>query len=182
MLVLVTGLFGLAMLVAWFLLILLIVALSGASGGLAAVVGILGVVGMFIATAWVSVRLLFVPPVLVLEDAPVRSSIARAWRLTRGSFWRVFGINLLAQVIASIASQVLAVPTSLSAMLFLSDSVSGGFIATMSIGMAISYALPAVFLAAVVALQYIDIRIRREGLDVQLMRAAETAAQEAGAR
>src|SRR3546814_15992934 len=63
-------------------------------------------------------------------------------------------------------------------MFFITDTGSGGFIATMSIGMAISYTLPAIFLAAVVALQYIDIRIRREGLDVQLMHAAETAARE----
>lgn len=181
-LVLVTGMFGVAVAVAWFLLILLIVLVATASGGLAVAVGVVGVVGAVVATVWVSVRLLFVAPVLVLEDARVWSSIGRAWRLTRGSFWRIFGINLLAQVIGSVASQVLSVPTSFIAMLFITDPASGGFVATLSIGMAISYTLPAIFLAAVVALQYIDIRIRREGLDVQLMRAAETAAQEAGAR
>src|SRR5690606_41689146 len=55
-------------------------------------------------------------------------------------------------------------------------TLSVGFIATMTIGMAITYTIPAIFLAAVVALQYIALRIRREGLDVQLARAAEAAA------
>jgi hypothetical protein len=181
-LVLITGLFGVVAVVAWILLTLLIVLLATASGALAALVGVVVVVGGIVATVWVSVRILFVAPVLVLEDAPVWSSIGRAWRLTRGSFWRIFGINLLAQIVAYFASQVLSVPTSILAMFFITDPGSGGFVATMSIGMAISYTLPAIFLAAVVALQYIDIRIRREGLDVQLMRAAETAAQDTRAR
>ncbi len=75
---------------------------------------------------------------------------------------------------------MLSVPVGLVAGLLLANSASGAYIAAMSIGQAISYALPAVFLAAVVALQYIDVRIRKEGLDVQLARAAEAAAGEAG--
>ena len=177
-LVLLTGLFGVGLVVAWTLVIILIVLLGTTSPVLAVIVGVVGGLGATAATVWVSVRLLFVAPVLVLEDIPVWSSIGRAWRLTRGSFWRVLGISLLAQVIGNVASQVLSVPTSIIAMLFISDPASGAFIATLSIGTAISYTLPAIFIAAVVALQYIDVRIRREGLDVELARAAETAADD----
>lgn len=172
---------GVAFTLAWVLLIVLIVWAGSAAGGLAVLVGLVGGVGLTVATVWVYVRLLFVPPVLMLEDTKFWASLPRAWRLTRGSFWRILGIYLLAQIIGYVASQVLSVPTSFLSMLFITDMASGGFIAVMTVGMAISYALPAVFIAAVVALQYIDVRIRREGLDVQLTKAAEAAAQEAGA-
>ena len=48
----------------------------------------------------------------------------------------------------------------------------------MVIGIAkiIALTLSTTFLAAVVALLYIDVRMRREGLDVELARAAETTA------
>jgi membrane-anchored glycerophosphoryl diester phosphodiesterase (GDPDase) len=148
------------------------------------VVGVLGGLGLFVLLVWVSVRLIFVPPVLMLERQRLFPSLARAWRLTRGSFWRVLGINLLAQLIAQVVSQVLTVPTSVIGMLIAggdeSGLASGGYIATMTIGMAIAYTIPAIFLAGVVALQYIDVRIRKEGLDVQLARAAEASAGRVG--
>ncbi len=178
--VLATVLLGLASVVAWGLFVGLIVLVGSAVGGLAVLVGLVGGLAMLAATMWFTIRVLFVPPVLMLEELKFWESIARAWRLTRGSFWRIFGIWLLAQVITYIASQILSVPLSLLSVFFISDAASGGFIALMTVMMAVSYALPAVFIAAVVALQYIDVRIRKEGLDVQLGRAAEAAAQQAG--
>ena len=181
MVVLASIVLGLATVAAWFLFVLLIALIGSAAGGLAVLLGLVGGAAMVAATIWFLVRVLFVPPVLMLEDLRFWPSITRAWRLTRGSFWRIFGIWLLAQVITYVASQVLSVPLSLLSLFFISDMGSPGFIAMMTITMAVSYALPAVFIAAVVALQYIDVRIRKEGLDVQLARAAEAAAQQEGA-
>lgn len=173
-------LIGLGQVVAWALFFGLVVLAGTASAGLAVLLGVFGGIGLLVANVWFTIRILFVPPVLMLENLRFWESIGRAWRLTRGSFWRIFGIWLLAQVITYIASQILSVPLSLLSVFFVSDMASGGFIALMTVTMAISYALPAVFIAAVVALQYIDVRIRKEGLDVQLSRAAEAAAQQVG--
>jgi hypothetical protein len=49
----------------------------------------------------------------------------------------------------------------------------------LNLGQALAYIVTIVFMAAVTALLYIDLRIRREGLDVELERAAEAAATEA---
>ncbi len=162
-------------------LVLLVAAIASSSAGGAVAAALVGGAAIAAAAVWFWVRTLLVPPVLMLEDGRTWASVARAWRLTRGSFWRLLGINLLAQIIASVAAQVLSVPVGLIAGVLLANSASGAYIAVMSVGQAISYALPAVFLAAVVALQYIDVRIRKEGLDVQLSRAAEAAATESGA-
>ena len=157
--------------------VLVVAAAATASGALAGVIGVLGGLGLVVGIVWVTVRLIFVPPVLMLEGRRLFPTIARAWRLTRGSFWRILGINLLAQLIAQVVSQVLAVPTSIIGGIIAATTpdgaTSGGYIAATTVGMAVAYTIPAIFLAAVVALQYIDVRIRKEGLDVQLARAAE---------
>ena len=171
---------GLASILTLVLLVVLVVALSSVAAGLGVLVGLLGVLAMVVGTFWIQIRLLFVPPVLILEGAPVMASIARGWRLTRGSFWRILGIYLLAELVTSFASQILTVPFSMiGAVAFQSDLTSGGYVALLSVGTALAYALPTIFLAAVVALLYVDVRIRREGLDVELARAAEAAAAQA---
>src|SRR5665811_528367 len=87
------------------------------------------------------------------------------------------------RLVTSFASQILTVPFSMIGILaFQGDLTSGGYVALLSVGTALSYALPTIFLAAVVALLYVDVRIRREGLDVELARAAETAAAQATAQ
>lgn len=162
---------------------LLVVLVAQGSGELAVLVGVLGALAGVVLAVWVTIRLLFVPPVIMLEGLPFGRSIARGWRLTRGSFWRIFGIYLLANLISQVVSQVLAVPTSVIGMFIagpdLGNAASGAYIATMTVGMAIAYTIPAIFMAAVVALQYVDVRIRKEGLDVQLARAAEAATRAA---
>jgi len=174
---------GLASIVTLVLLVVLVVALSSVTAGLGVLVGLLGGLAMVVGTFWIQIRLLFVPPVLILEGAPVMASIARGWRLTRGSFWRILGIYLLAQLVTSFASQILTVPFSMiGAVAFQGDLTSGGYVALLSVGTALAYALPTIFLAAVVALLYVDVRIRREGLDVELARAAEAAAAQAAAQ
>ncbi|KGM09494.1 DUF7544 domain-containing protein [Cellulomonas carbonis] len=148
--------------------------------GAAIAVGLLGgLVGVVVAV-WLSIRLLLVPPALVLEGAGVVDTVKRAWRLTRGSFWRLLGIYLLATVVVGLVTQIVAVPAAVISLLVFPDPTSAGYIFVTTIGTGIAQTITTVFIASVVALLYIDLRIRREGLDVELARAAEAAA-EAGA-
>ena len=45
-------------------------------------------------TAWLTVKLSFAPTITVYEERSVRDSIARAWRLTTGSFGQAFVLNV----------------------------------------------------------------------------------------
>ncbi|WP_225753673.1 proline-rich domain-containing protein [Actinotalea sp. Marseille-Q4924] len=148
--------------------------------GLAVAAGLLLVPAGVVVAVWVGVRLLLLPPALVLEGNGVVATVKRAWRLTRGSFWRVLGIYLLASVIVGLVGQVLSVPVSVIAAIAQPDVTSPGFIFLTTLLTGLVQAISTVFLAAVVALLYIDLRIRREGLDVELARAAEVAAGAAG--
>ncbi|WP_415803559.1 glycerophosphoryl diester phosphodiesterase membrane domain-containing protein [Isoptericola cucumis] len=124
---------------------------------------------------WFGVRLGLVAPALALEGRGLGTTLARAWRLTRGSFWRLFGIYLLASIIVNVASSIITYPIQLGSG-FLSTSGTGaatlGTVLTLVLATVISTAITTIFLSSVVAILYIDVRMRREGLDVQLATAA----------
>lgn len=166
-------------------LVAAIVLLAEPSPGAAVAVALLGGLLLFLAGVWVAVRLLLVPPAMVLEQTGFRA-VPRAWRLSRGSFWRILGIYLLTSVIVYFVAQLVVFPVSMVASftMLTPGSGFGPAILLTNAGTALASVLTNVFMAAVVALLYIDLRIRREGLDVELSRAAEAAAGEAqdGAR
>jgi hypothetical protein len=124
-------------------------------------------------------RLAFVTAVIVLEGRGVWSAFARSWQLTSGTpFWRIFGIRLLTSFIVGVAAQIITFPLTLIGFavvvaagqeqdLFMWQAVLAG-LATL-----ISGAITTPFSAGVDALMTIDQRIRREGLDVQLIHAAQ---------
>jgi hypothetical protein len=131
------------------------------------------------------VRLAFAAPVLLLERVGIRRALVRSWRLTVGSWWRVFGILLLTSVIAVVAGGLLSAPFGLVGTV-VAGALGGGSPddatafregllvsqAIANIGSVLASTVTAPFTAAVTALLYIDLRIRREGLDVALARAA----------
>jgi len=154
--------------------VLAVMFLADVSGALAAWTAVLLIVLAVVAAVWLSTRLLLVPPALALENAGIFATVRRAWLLTRGSFWRVFGINLLASVIVGVISQIVAVP--ISALASVLAAGGGGSMAALTVTTilttVVGTAITTIFLAGVVSLLYIDLRMRREGLDVSLTAAA----------
>ncbi|KQY47523.1 glycerophosphoryl diester phosphodiesterase membrane domain-containing protein [Cellulomonas sp. Root137] len=146
--------------------------------GPAVLLGLAGGFAFVVAAVWFSTRTLLVPPALMLEGKKFWPTVARAWRLTRGSFWRLFGIYLLTSILAGIIAQIIVFPATLIAQLVLRDPTATSFGSFVVIGIAnvIASTLSTTFVSSVVALLYIDVRMRREGLDVELARAAESAA------
>ncbi|PBC79548.1 hypothetical protein BX265_4355 [Streptomyces sp. TLI_235] len=132
---------------------------------------------------WLAIGLSLAAPALILERQGVFAAMARSRRLVRGSWWRLFGINLLTRVLMGIASSMVLMPFTLAAL-----AVSGDF--TGSADSPVAATLPPLGLlivaiggtivatftiplgAAVNVLLYIDQRIRREALDIELARAA----------
>ncbi|MCK9795046.1 glycerophosphoryl diester phosphodiesterase membrane domain-containing protein [Isoptericola sp. 4D.3] len=163
----------------WFFGLVLLVALVGEqSPGAALALGVVLSVAFVVLVVWLGVRIGLVAPALALEGRGLGGTVARTWRLTRGSFWRLFGIYLLAMIIVSIASYIITIPISLVAGIIGGGSGSLEAFSTTTIvasvlSSVISAAITTIFMASVVALLYIDVRMRREGLDVQLAAAAQ---------
>jgi hypothetical protein len=169
-------------------LIILLVALAAAGNGnggliLLAVLGsiVLGVGGVVVAI-WVGTKLSFVPSALVIERLTLGRAMRRSWRLTGGFFWRTFGILLLVSVMISIASQIVESPVALIGSLLsgaanptgssldsLTDSLKLTQVVSAIVGAIVS-TVTAIISTSVSTLLYLDLRIRKEGLDLQLMR------------
>ena len=116
-------------------------------------------------------------PALVLERIGVFASMRRASQLSRGQFWRLFGILLLTALIVGLVGQVIGFPLGLLAVLgplaFPGTTGALLLVFSMYLSQIVVGAVTTPFTSAVVALQYVDQRIRKEGLDVQLIAAAQ---------
>ncbi|MCX6402235.1 MAG: hypothetical protein NTX33_20160 [Propionibacteriales bacterium] len=125
---------------------------------------------------WLWVRFYYLPvPALMLEPVGVFQAIGRGWTLTSRQYWRTFGIALLTVVIAQVAGGMLSAPVVIFGEIgaFAWPEYSALLLVlTQAISLVIQNAFVAPFLAAVTSVQYVDLRIRKEALDVELMREA----------
>ena len=153
------------------LVIGVIVGIALLAGAPVAVYGGIVLLGLaaLVLTIWLSTMLSLVTPVVVLEnERPVRA-LARSWRLVRRSFWRVFGITLLAGLIVAIAGGILQLPfTFFGAVL---GSGTGGTV-ILVIGAIAAGTVTRPITAGVTVLLYVDMRMRKEGLDLALRTAS----------
>ncbi|OHV37665.1 MULTISPECIES: hypothetical protein [Pseudofrankia] len=149
---------------------------------LVTVLMILGLATVGVVSVWLGVLFCFATPVYALEGGTVTGALRRSRYLIRGAWWRTFGILLLAGVIAGTLVLVVSVPIALftapaSSSLGESSghpSVAGLVIQALGSLLVVTIVTPV--LAGVIAVLYIDRRIRREALDVALARAAATGA------
>jgi hypothetical protein len=128
--------------------------------------------------AWVTFQ--FSPAAVVLERQTVRGALTRSRILTRRSWWRVFGVLLLALLIAGVISGIIGLPFNLAGggLTTIGDDtgpVRFSELAISALGGLIASTLVRPFSAGVVALLYIDRRMRAEALDATLARAAAEA-------
>lgn len=177
----------------FFLVIAVMVAVGGVVG---AVVGILlGVFGglAFVALSfWLWIKLALVPAAIMLERLTLGAAIRRAWTLVVGHFWRTFGILLLITVMVQVASSVVSAPFSIAASFGgvlvnpAGDDLTslwvllGANVITIAVTVVVG-AIGAVLLSAATALIYLDLRMRKEGLDLELQRFVELRASGATA-
>ncbi|MFF4764678.1 hypothetical protein [Streptomyces sp. NPDC001292] len=159
----------------------IIVATTGSPlGGIA--LAVLGGLVACVPALWLAVRFSLASPALMLEKQGIAKSMGRSARLIRGSWWRVFGIQLLAGLIAGLVSAVIAIPFltlalifgggGMSALLSGTPNVGWAYLIITGIGAVIGSTVTFPITAGVTVLLYIDQRIRREALDLDLARAA----------
>jgi hypothetical protein len=164
-------------LVAIMTVVVLIIVMSAAlSAVMGIIVGILLGLGSLVLVVWVSIKLAIAIPAAVLERLGPIKAIARSWRLTAKRFWMIFSVLLVASIITSIIQQVIGAPVSLFAPLLMpqnSDSVGALFVVLFALSTFIGLLIATVFLASVTAVIYTDQRMRREGFDLVLTRAAQ---------
>ncbi|MGW4397285.1 hypothetical protein ACWEHA_18530 [Amycolatopsis nivea] len=119
-------------------------------------------------------------PALVLERGTIGQAFTRSRQLVSGMFWRVFGVLLLAAVISWLIAAIIGIPFSLGSGAFSGifdpqatlPTVTTGGLVLQSVGKVIAETIVMPFTALVTVVLYIDQRMRREGMDIELARAA----------
>jgi len=132
-----------------------------------------GMAALIIPFFYLLVRFLFVTPVIVLEHTGVRQAFSRSSELVRGSWWRVFGILMLLVLIVGVLGAIFALILGavLSPVLTLNHS-TGGIIWSEAITGLFGIFIQPIELGAIVLLYY-DLRIRKEGFDLEVAAAPE---------
>jgi len=159
-----------------------VLVILGGVGGSAALV-VLGIIVAFLGVIYVWPLFSLAPAALVLERQPVTRALGRSRELARHSWWRIFGILLLAAVIAGIVNGIISLPFGLAGggVTSIGGRTSGVHFTQLvisGIGGLLASTVSRPFTAGVAALLYIDRRMRAEALDLTLARtAAETVAE-----
>ncbi|MEU1281117.1 hypothetical protein [Streptomyces sp. NPDC005805] len=153
-------------------------------------VGLLGMLATGPLAIWLWVRFSFAPAVAVIEGRGAVDSLKRSAQLVRGAWWRVFGISLLAYLIAMVAAYLIQLPFQMLSLVpgplsATGDSFDGGAFAVfmvvmmviMMLAALVSQILTAAFPQLVLGLLYMDARFRKENLAPALAEAAAAARQ-----
>jgi membrane-anchored glycerophosphoryl diester phosphodiesterase (GDPDase) len=109
------------------------------------------------------VRFAFASAVVVIEDEHGRGAMRRSWRLARGRFWPLFGTLLLASVLAGIVAGVATVPLT-----FAAEYIGPSGWPLAAVGSALAAIVTRPFVIVVTVLLYFDLRIRKEGFDLDV--------------
>ncbi len=157
----------------------------GAAAGIAIGLGFALFAGFIVLVAWLGTKTVLVPSLLILGRLSLTPAIRRSWSLTGGFFWRTFGTLLLINVIISFAGQIISTPIALIGTIVTSLLYPNGASTTSAVDalvpIFIASAIVSVVMGAIglvaqssaTALIYIDIRMRKEGLDLELMQYVE---------
>jgi hypothetical protein len=149
---------------------------AAAIAGLLPYVGLIFLVipGVILWGAWA-----LTTPALVLEGLGPFQALRRSWQLVRPAFARVWSIRTLSELLALLIQYLVAVPFAIGGALvaFALGAEEGSELPVVALALLVlggiaAGTLTAPFLAGVLALLYVDRRMRAEGLDLVLQRQA----------
>jgi hypothetical protein len=114
-------------------------------------------------------------PALILERLGPIKALRRSWQLAWNDFFRVWGIRALSVLLGSLMQNLVVIPFAVLG-LAIAGALSGDSteslpliaIALVVLGSILGGTVTAPFLAGVLALLYVDRRMRAEGLDIVL--------------
>jgi hypothetical protein len=128
----------------------------------------LGLVGLIVMGIWLWFSFSVSVPALLFEGLKGRRALARSFRLVRGRWWATAGAVFAAYLIAGIIGGILQSIVSALTFTDAGNSVLG-VAAVNAVANGIGQLFTTPFPAAVTAVVYYDLRVRKEGFDLQLL-------------
>ncbi len=143
----------------------------------------LGLIPLFVIGVWLWGIWAVAVPAMMVEGTTVRASLARSTQLVRGLFWRVWGIRALGWLIVAVIGEFVTIPFAVLGLIISGSGLSNlagngdsglptAVLLLTSVGSVISLTFTAPIKAAIDALLYVDLRMRKEGLDLVLQQQA----------
>jgi hypothetical protein len=147
---------------------------DGVAGGLLFAFALIGLAILSILLAAMLLpRFLLATQAIVLEGKEAVDGLRRSWQLVSGSFWRVLGVVVLMGLIVFVISFIFGLPASiLNAILAVRQASPFALTSTQVLSnllVEIGTILVMPLQLAVFTLLYYDLRVRKEGYDLQLM-------------
>jgi type IV secretory pathway VirB2 component (pilin) len=129
----------------------------------------LGTLGCIIPGIWLAVAYAVSIPALLIEDERGTNALRRSFRLVRKRWWPTFGVLLLGFILINIVQTTLSLPLIGLLLVGGDDPNVVVFVVASTITGTIATVLTTPFLVAMLMVVYVDLRVRKEGLDLQLL-------------
>ena len=105
-------------------------------------------------------------PVVLAEDVRGTRALRRSWSLVRGRWWPAFGVLVIGSILGGIVSVGLLAVTDLVVP---GESDSVGRIVADGLAQVLGSAIATPLTAAFTVVLYFDLRVRKEGFDLELL-------------
>ena len=142
------------------------------AGGIVIVFAFLGMIGGAVAAVWMILRYGLCIPALLLEKLTVKEAIRRSIFLTKGNLGRVFLVLLLMTLVAATVGGLVQAPFYVGVFIYAAkgQGVPPLWLSLpMNVVGGVAKAVTSPLLMIGLALLYYDARVRKEGLDIQLI-------------
>jgi hypothetical protein len=135
---------------------------------LGAVLNFLGLLALLIPGIYLYVAWSVATPALLAEDVRGRRALGRSWRLVQGRWWPTAGAVIVSLLLVLLVQFAIGAILGGAVAATGADDIVAQTLATAVAGI-IGGVVSTPFQAAVFTLLYIDLRVRQEGLDVELL-------------
>lgn len=117
--------------------------------------------GVYLFVAWAVAY-----PALLVEDVRGTKALGRSLELVKGRFWPALGLLVVAYLLTGFIQAILGISVALFALV--GDSLAFLILVTTLVNV-VAYSITTPFQAAVTTLLYFDLRVRNEGLDLEIL-------------
>ena len=130
-------------------------------------VAFLGLLACVIPGIWLYVSFAVAVPALLTEDVRGRRALGRSRRLVKGRWWATFGVIVLGSLLAGLVSGAITGALGAASLADPDNEVVSVVLGT--IGGTVASTLTTPFQAAFITVLYFDLRVRKEGFDLELL-------------
>ena len=112
---------------------------------------------------------MFITPIIAIEGLSVMGALRRSWDLVNGEWWRCFSTYLLLSLLVGLVTGAISWPVSMLSVVLLGEGQMALALAlSTGIGTVLGIVVQPVLIIGLVMLYY-DLRIRKEGFDLQVL-------------